>query len=69
MLFLDPWVATKVSFLGQSINSRSTKRSGKALANRCFLSGKQEETVDHLLIHCSKARILRDLLLAIVGVS
>ena len=28
-----------------------------------------EETVDHLLIHCSKARILWELLLAIFGVS
>ena len=39
------------------------------LANRCFLCGEGEETVDHLLLHCSKAKILWDLLLAIFRVS
>ena len=29
----------------------------------------REEIVDHLLLHCSKAKILWDLLLAIFGVS
>ena len=45
------------------------KRRGRALANRCFLCSEGEETVDHLLIHCSKTRILWELLLAIFGVS
>ena len=45
------------------------KRRGRALAYRCFLCGEGEETVDHLLIHFSKARILWELLLAIFGVS
>ena len=44
------------------------KMRGRALANRCFLYGEEEETVDHLLIHCTKARLLWDLLLAIFGV-
>ena len=46
------------------------KRRGRALANnRCFLCGEGEDTVDHLLVHCSKAGVLRDLVLAIFGVS
>ena len=44
------------------------KRYERVLANRCFLC-EEEETVDHLLLHCSKARLLWDLLLAIVGVN
>ena len=39
------------------------------MVNRCFLCGEGEETIDHLLIHCSKARIMWDLLLAIFGIS
>ena len=44
-------------------------KRGRALANRCFLCGEGEEMVDLLLIHCSKTRILWELLLAILGVS
>ena len=42
---------------------------GSSKANKCFLN-EEEETVDgdQLLIHCSKARLLWDLLLAIVDV-
>ena len=39
------------------------------MANRCFLCGEEEETIYHLLLHCSKAKNLWDLLLAIFGVS
>ena len=45
------------------------KKRGRSLANRCFLCGEGEETADHLLIHCSKAKILWDLLLAIFDVN
>ena len=45
------------------------KKRGRVLANRCFLYKEMDETVDHLLLHCSKARLLWDLLLAIVGVN
>ena len=41
------------------------KRRGRALTNRCYLCGVDEETIDHLLVHCSRARMLSDLLLAI----
>ena len=45
------------------------KKRERALANRCFLCGEEEETVDHLLIHRSKARLLWDPFLAIIGVN
>ena len=54
---------------GKVLTLDQLKRRGNALSNRCFLRGEGEETVNHLLIHCSKARILWDLLLAIFGVS
>ena len=45
------------------------KRRGRILANRCFLCEEEEELIDHLLVHCSKAKVLWDLLLVLVGVS
>ena len=45
------------------------KRMGKALANWCFLYEEEEETVDHLLLHCTRDRILWELFIAIVGLS
>ena len=66
---------TKVSFFaweaswGKVLTLDRLKQRGRSLANRCFLCGEGEETVNHLLIHCSKAKILWDLLLAIFGVS
>ena len=41
------------------------KRRGIPLVNRCFLCEEKEETIDHLLIHCLRAKMLWDLLLAI----
>ena len=45
------------------------KKRGRTLTNRCFFCGKDEETIDHLLLHCFMARLLWDLLLAIFGVN
>ena len=38
------------------------------LANRCFLCEKEEETLNHLLVHYLQARIFWELILAIVGI-
>ena len=38
----------------------SLKRRGRALVNRCFLCEEDEETIEHLLIHYKKARMLWD---------
>ena len=45
------------------------KKRGRALANRCFLCCEEDETIGHLLVHCTKARILWDMTLVLVGVS
>ena len=45
------------------------KRRGRALANRRFLCEENEEDINHLLLHCKKARMLWDLFLSIVGKS
>ena len=42
------------------------KRRGIPLVNGCFLCEEEEETIDHLLIHCSRAKMLWNLFLAIM---
>ena len=44
------------------------KKRGRPLANRCYLCEKEEETLDHLLVHCPQARLLWELILAIIGI-
>ena len=45
------------------------KRRGRILANRHFLYEEDEETIDHLLVHCKKVKILWDIFLLIVETS
>ena len=45
------------------------KCCGRALTNRCFLCEEDEETLEHLLSHYKKARVLCDVFLMIVGTS
>ena len=44
------------------------KKRGWSLLNRCYLCGAVEEAVDHLLIHCTKVRVLWELLFNLFGV-
>lgn len=46
------------SDLGKHLNSGSASKKGDPLANGCNLFLKQEESVDHLLIHCIKTGTL-----------
>ena len=62
--FFLAWEAS----LGKVLTLKHLKKKGRALTNKCFLCGKEEETVDHLLVHCPHTRVLWELLLAIVGV-
>ena len=76
-VYLDIWVPSKVGFFFfaweaswiKILTLDHLKRRGRALANRCFLCEEEEVTVEHLLVHCSKARLLWELLFAIVGVN
>ena len=67
-------VPTKVGFLlGKPLGAKiltldNLKKGRRALANRCFLCGKEEDTVDHLLVHCPHTRVIWELLLAIAVV-
>ena len=45
------------------------KKRGRILANRCFLCCEEEESIDHILIHCTRARVLWELLFALFGVT
>lgn len=44
-------------------------KRGRDFATKYFLCGVKEETIDHILVHCSKVRVLCDLILALVGVN
>ena len=71
----SPCVPTKVGFFAweaswdKVLTLDQLKERGCILANRCFLSCVEEESIDHILIHCTKARVLWELLFAIFGVN
>ena len=68
-------VPSKVGFFtweaswGKVLTLDQLKRRGWTLANRCFLCLVKEESIDHILIHCSKAKALWELIFALFGVS
>ena len=53
---------------GKVLTLDQLKKRGRSIANRCYLCEEEEETLNHLLVHCPKARMLWDLILAIVGI-
>ena len=54
---------------GKVLTMDQLKRRGLTLVNRCVMCEEDEETIDHLLIHCKRAKMLWDLFLSIVGIS
>ena len=42
--------------------------TGWSIANRCFLCCVEEDLINHILINCSKARVLWELVFALFGV-
>ncbi|RVX09480.1 putative ribonuclease H protein [Vitis vinifera] len=58
------WVAT----WGKALTLDQLQRRGWALANRCYLCQKHEESIDHILLHCEKVRTLWVLLYSMFGV-
>ena len=54
---------------GKVLTLDQLKRRGMSFANKCFMREEEEETINHLLIHCKFAKMLWDLFLSIVGIS
>ena len=67
----NPIVPPKLGFFaweaswGKVLTLDQLKMKGIPLVIRCSLCEENEETIDHLLIHCSRAKMLWDLLLVI----
>ena len=57
------------AFWGKVLTLDQLKKRGRCLANRCFLCCEEEESIDHILIQCSRARVLWELLFALFGVT
>ncbi|RVX07383.1 putative ribonuclease H protein [Vitis vinifera] len=69
-----PWVPIRASFFGweaawnRLLTTDRLKRIGWSIPSRCFLCKHKEETTDHLLLFCEKARMLWLLIFSLFGV-
>ncbi|RVX07840.1 hypothetical protein CK203_021995 [Vitis vinifera] len=67
-------VPTKVAFFaweaawGKILTLDRLQKRGWQFPNRCFLCGCEEESVNHILLHCIVVRALWDIVFALVGV-
>ena len=67
-------VPTKVAFYaweatwGRVLTLDRLQKRGWQLPNCCFLCGCEEETVNHILIHCIVVRVLWDIVIGLSGV-
>ena len=68
------WAPTRASFFGweaawnRLLTIDRLKRFGWNIPNRCFLCKNEEESIDHLLLFCEKARMLWYLTFSLFGV-
>ena len=68
------WVQPRVSFFRWEATWRKAltldqlQKRRWTLANRCYLCQRHEESIDHILLHCEKARTLWVLLFSMFGV-
>ena len=67
-------VLTKVAFFvweamwGKVLTLDRLQKRGWQLSNCCFLCGYEEETVNHILLHCIVGRVLWEIVLALFGI-
>ena len=63
-LVWNPWVPKRVSFFaweaiwGRILTLDQLKRRGWALPSRCYLCKADEESANHVFIHCPKATMI-----------
>ena len=57
------------SYVGKVLTFDQFKRRGMIFTNRCFLCENDKDTIDHLMIHCKKVKMLWNLFLSIVRAS
>ena len=67
-------VPTKVAFFaweatwGKVLTLNRQHKRGWQLPNCCFLCGCEEETLNHILLHCIVVRVLWEIALALFGI-
>ena len=67
-------VPTKVVFFaweatwGKVLTLDRLQKRGWQFPNRCFLCGCEEETVNHILLHCTVVRVLWEIVLVLFGI-
>ena len=68
-LVWNPVVPPKIGVFawGKVLTLDQLKRHGMTFANRCFMCEEEEETIDHLLIHCKSAKMLWGLFCQLSG--
>ena len=54
--------------MGEVLGFRLTTKGGWSLANRRSLCCAHEESLDHILLHCVKARLLQKALFSLLEV-
>ena len=70
----NAWVPPRVCFFawevtwGKALTLDQLQRIGWSLANSCFLCLSHEESIDLILLHCDKARVLCELLFSLFRV-
>ena len=63
----QPKIQSRICFFaweaawGKASTLDQIQKRGRPLANRCFLCKGNEETIDHLLLHCGVTRVLWDI--------
>ncbi|XP_059626918.1 uncharacterized protein LOC132269677 [Cornus florida] len=56
------------SVLGRILTQDNLRRRNQVVITRCYLCLHDEETIDHLLLHCSMARGCWDLMIGLFGI-
>ena len=71
----NSWVLPKVSFFAweatwsKVLTLDLVRKRGWSMENKCFLCHEEQESIDHVLIHCDKTRFAWHILFSLFGVS